>query len=144
MDLSNRLLSAFYAGLNNNNAFARYQIFSYREGKVQGIFSRHDFQPKIDFGECNVWGLKDGHGSFETCLGRVFDGKTFSRNPFDWKGTTKIHTDPFSGQANLNCGSSISSDSFGKYAIVITDPPYVGDVNYSELGDFFMFGSDLH
>ncbi|MBI4468461.1 MAG: DUF1156 domain-containing protein [Acidobacteria bacterium] len=135
--LKEMLLSAFYATLNNNNAFARYQVFSYREGKVQGIFSRHDFQPKIDLGECNVWGLDDGHGSFATCFRRVIEGKIFANRPYDWLGTSKRYNDPVSGQAQLLSRSSSTKNFPSVVDSVVTDPPYVGNVNYAELADFF-------
>jgi putative DNA methylase len=135
--LKEMLLTAFYAMLNNNNVFARYQVFSYREGKVQGIFSRHDFQPKVDFGECNVWGLEDGHGSFATCFGRVAEGKAFAKNPYDWHANTKRYNDPLAGRPEISSKSSTVGNYLSLAKAVITDPPYVGNVNYAELADFF-------
>lgn len=135
--LKEMLLSAFHATLNNNNIFARYQVFSYREGKVQGIFSRHDFQPKATFGECNVWGLADGHGSFATCFRRVVEGKSFAKQPFDWQGKVKRFSDPLTGTAELMCRSSTDGSFDQSIAFVVTDPPYGGNVNYAELSDFF-------
>ncbi|HLE63690.1 MAG TPA: hypothetical protein VI750_11140, partial [Pyrinomonadaceae bacterium] len=131
------LLTAYYAMLNNNNVFARYQVFSYREGKVQGIFSRHDFQPKVDFGECNVWGLEDGHGSFATCFGRVVEGKAFAENPYDWRENSKKYSDPVVGRPEIYSRSSTAGTYLSPAEAVITDPPYVGNVNYAELADFF-------
>ena len=45
--LREMLLCAFSATLNNSNMFSRCHRFTYREGKVEGVFARHDFQPKI-------------------------------------------------------------------------------------------------
>jgi putative DNA methylase len=41
--LKEMLLCAFSATLNNSNMFSRYHRFTYREGKIEGVFARHDF-----------------------------------------------------------------------------------------------------
>ena len=45
--LREMLLCAFSATLNNSNMFSRCHRFTYREGKVEGVFARHHFRPKI-------------------------------------------------------------------------------------------------
>ncbi len=115
------LLCAFSATLNNSNMFSRYHRFTYREGKIEGVFSRHDFQPKITACESNVWGVVHGYGAFLQNFTKLVEGKQH------FPGST--HADLFS----IN-GSTATTDG---WAHVITDPPYVGNVNYSELSDFF-------
>ena len=119
--LRETLLCAFSATLNNSNMFSRYHRFTYREGKVEGVFARHDFQPKITACESNVWGIVHGYGAFLQNFVKLLEGKrdfagSRGSNLLS-KGATEIPTSP----------------SFH----VITDPPYVGNVNYAELSDFF-------
>jgi putative DNA methylase len=115
------LLCAFSATLNNSNMFSRYHRFTYREGKIEGVFARHDFQPKITSCELNVWGVVHGYGSFIQNFSKLLEGKQ------DFPGSTRAHLTAASAL-------TVSADSS---AHVITDPPYVGNVNYAELADFF-------
>src|SRR5207249_4695411 len=69
------LLCAFSATLNNSNMFSRYHRFTYREGKVEGVFARHDFQPKITVCESNVWGIVHGYGAFLQNFVKLLEGK---------------------------------------------------------------------
>ncbi|MBI4489411.1 MAG: DUF1156 domain-containing protein [Deltaproteobacteria bacterium] len=140
--LKEMLLSAFVAALNNTNLFSRFHRFSYREGKIEGVFSRHEYQPKATPCENNVWGVDAaGYGSFNACSSKVIAGKAFALQPFDWRqGSEKnslSYADPVSGQAFLEAKSSTTIGISGSVDFVITDPPYAGNVNYSELGDFF-------
>jgi len=138
--LTEMLLSAFVLALNNNNMFSRFHRFTYREGKVEGIFSRHDYQPKATSCEANCWGAESvGYGSFQQSADKIIGGKAFARHPFDWQEKTKRFADPLSGSAQLFSQSSTNNLPIDgqKPTFVITDPPYAGNVNYSELADFF-------
>ena len=105
--LKEMLLTAFVLAVNNNNVFSRFHRFSYREGKIEGIFARHDYQPKATPCEANCWGAElVGYGSFSQSLEKVIEGKTFARKPYDWKGNTKHSRDPLSGTVSLECTSS--------------------------------------
>jgi hypothetical protein len=119
--LKETLLCAFSATLNNSNMFSRYHRFTHREGKIEGVFARHDFQPKITSCELNVWGVVHGYGAFTQNFGKLLEGKQ------DFSGPARAHL----SAANA---AMMSAHSF---AHVVTDPPYVGNVNYSELADFF-------
>ena len=147
--LKEMLLSALFSALEGNNAFCRYTISG--GNKSQGIFSRHDYQPKLTFTENNVWGSEYGHGTFTNKFDSVLEGKQFCREPYDrtidLTVTNKAKTDiflsaekilPKDEQAKIRCQSSTSiSDYNNEIDFVITDPPYAGNVNYSELADFF-------
>jgi putative DNA methylase len=119
--LREMLLCAFSATLNNSNMFSRYHRFTYREGKVEGVFARHDFQPKITACESNVWGIVHGYGAFVQNSVKLLEGKQ------DAVGSKSI--DLFSRSATEIPTCPVFH--------VITDPPYVGNVNYAELADFF-------
>jgi adenine-specific DNA methylase len=137
------LLCAFSDCVGRNNQFCRY--FNDRN-TIQEIFSRHDYQPKMTITEGNIFGDESIRGTYPQMFGRLLEGKKFNDNAFDWNRAnpgrpqesykdTKID----GKQAILRCSNASialpSNSNESKY--VITDPPYVGNVNYSELSDFF-------
>ena len=142
--LKEMLLSAFYSTLENNSTFSRYTISG--GNKAQGIFSRHDYQPKLDYCENNVWGANYGHSTFRNNRKNVVLGKEFGIKPFDRSYDEKSRVNNivngdsvFKGtqQRLLLCKSSEYLNEFSNTDYIITDPPYAGNVNYSELGDYF-------
>lgn len=139
--LKEMLLSAFYSTLESNNVFCRYTISG--GSKSQGIFSRHDFQPKLTFTENNPWGSSYGQSTFINNFQKVVKGKDYCKNPYDRRVVdgkyvfderdeeiTGNHSSP------LLCQDSRHANA-DKVDFVITDPLYSGNVNYSELADFF-------
>ncbi len=143
------LLSAFFNTLNNMSDFTSYRP---TVGAARQVFARHDFQPKMTPCEVNPWGIHVGMGSFQSMFDSVFEGKKFNKNVYDRKivfGSNKA--DGFeikkvaSGEKVLGTKEAVtlycnSSTNLGKLAlldIVISDPPYSGNVNYSELADYF-------
>jgi adenine-specific DNA methylase len=139
--LKEMLLSGFYSTLESNNTFCRYTIAG--GNKSQGIFSRHDYQPKLTFTENNPWGGSYGHSTFYSNFKKVVKGKEFCYSPFDRniangkfifeESDEKIE---ISEASEITCGNSQNLTK-NEADIVITDPPYAGNVNYSELADFF-------
>ena len=136
------LLSGFYSTLESNNVFCRYTIGG--GNKSQGIVSRHDFQPKSSFTENNPWGCYYGHSTFSNNFGKILKGKEFCYKPYDRRFVTKnININEYRNELiTRNNGTEIlcrnSTVSIPKHtSFVITDPPYAGNVNYSELADFF-------
>jgi len=108
-----------------------------------GIFSRHDFQLKLTTCENNVWGAIPNYGPFISNFGKVVAGKRFALRPYDFGqpgGLQEGFRDPVkNGEAfDLRCGDA-REEIFESVnvEVVITDPPYAGNVNYSELADFF-------
>ena len=136
--LKEMLLSGFYNSLESNNMFTRYRFNAF---KSEGVFARHDFQIKTSFVVGNVWGMKYGKNSFKKCKSKVIDGKLFTINPFDLiqPGATKRYNDPIQNPGDLFIKNSehLSELEYKSIDYVITDPPYGGNVNYSELADFF-------
>lgn len=140
-ELKEMLLSAFYSTLESNNIFCRYTIGG--GNKSQGIFSRHDYQPKLTFTENNPWGSSYGHSTYTNNFEKVIAGKEFCYAPFDRKSDQgKLISEKRdeiverSDDTLILCGDSTSLPTL-KCELVITDPPYAGNVNYSELADFF-------
>jgi adenine-specific DNA methylase len=153
------LLAAFLGLLNHNNVFTRY---SPKGQKVEGIFARHDYHPLSTYAENNVWGTKYGRGTWIKCLRRLISGKAYNISPYNFqrieiKGKTakrikiksgkidgKVHNDDLTSFPNkmsnliLLCQDSENIPPFkNSVDIIVTDPPYADNVNYSELSDFF-------
>ncbi len=137
------LLCTFSDCVGRNNQFCRY--FNDRN-TIQEIFSRHDYQPKMTIAEGNVFGDESIRGTYPQMFRRLLDGKKFNDNAFDWlrvnperpkKSYKDMRVDGM--QAILECRNSAVPISLNSKELnyVITDPPYVGNVNYSELADFF-------
>lgn len=139
-NLMEMLLTAFFSVLEANNIFSRYDRTRFH---ATGCFARHDFQPKITICENNVFGVSYGRGVFTNTSDKVIKGKEYNHKPFDRKIINKKLENIVSqeatllGSINLACESSTSLNGFNRTPFVITDPPYVGNVNYAELSDFF-------
>ncbi|MFX0173433.1 MAG: DUF1156 domain-containing protein [Candidatus Hodarchaeota archaeon] len=152
-------LAAFINLLNHNNIFTRY---SPKGQKVEGIFARHDFHPLSTFAENNVWGTKYGRGSWIKCLDRLIKGKKYNYRPYNYRIVSpddnkrkkeKIYTGKIDGRLVSDNKSGIFSSNENIMLIchdsgdiqeipfladlIISDPPYADNVNYSELSDFF-------
>ncbi|MFX0124208.1 MAG: DNA methyltransferase [Candidatus Hodarchaeota archaeon] len=152
-------LASFINLLNHNNVFTRY---SPKGQKVEGIFSRHDFHPLSTYAENNVWGTKYGRGTWKKCLIRLLKGKEYNFAPYNYQyvlsSTGKIVKKKFfSGKIDgkticeypkkfpsiennllLLCQDSEDlKDLPLSIDLIISDPPYGDNVNYSELSDFF-------
>lgn len=68
--LKEMLLSSFHSLLERNNLFCRY----YNDrNTVQGSFARHDYQPKLDPTETNVWGREEWRGTFPNLHARTIE-----------------------------------------------------------------------
>lgn len=140
--LRDMLLCAFSACLERNNMFCRY--FNNRN-TIQANFDRHDFAPKLTPAENSLFQSADIRGSFPNMFERVYEGKAYCTAPYDNdRETPESRTRPsaervYTGSARLECGDSreVVAGLETSWDVVITDPPYAGNVNYSELSDFF-------
>jgi putative DNA methylase len=142
--LKEMLLSAFYMSVEANNLFARYRVNSGGRSPFGGIFARHDFQPKVTPCEINVWGPYAYYGVFHACFGKVLRGKEYNKNPFDYRAAggrsgSVPSAEHIQHEELLGLAASSSATMNLDFLVetVITDPPYAGNVNYSELADFF-------
>ena len=138
------LLLALSGTIERNNLFCRY--FNDRN-TIQGNFDRHDYARKIDPAENSVWGPAEIRGTFQNMLGRVREGVAFRTAVYDRDLDRLGEPDSliFSketialGKAQILNGDSrkVVPTVSRQADAVITDPPYAGNVNYSELYDFF-------
>jgi putative DNA methylase len=81
---------------DTNNVFSRYMASRDSAGgqTVQGVFARHDYQPKMTVCEQNVWGLAaGGTGSFIRRYWQSRAGIAFA------KATTDVRYDYVDGKA---------------------------------------------
>ena len=144
--LKEMLLSAFFSALETSNLFTRYHSTRFLSA---GVFARHDYQPKVTICENNVWGTEYGNQTFKNTFQKVIEGKEFALNPEDAIYSNGVYSqyesnDSLRGKLvdvnyKLFSQSSTSLSNLGqlKADFIITDPPYAGNVNYSELADFF-------
>lgn len=146
-EVKSHVLGAFQQYLRYNCMFSFYQ--SDRD-LIIPHFSNNDFHPKATPCENSPFSFV-GAGTFQNCLEKIKDGMAFLENPYEVmvqekngvKLTKKIPSkDKISNdQITLYCGSSTDlKDKIVTSSIdlVITDPPFGDNVNYSELADFFL------
>lgn len=138
--LREMLLCAFSNTLEGNNLFVRNIPSRSTPGGTApaGVFARHDFQPKATSCEQNVWGTVSGNNTFVSRMELLEEGIRF-REQWSDDGQNIIDSLPCRANFDLKCiGAKEGVRTFtAPVAHVITDPPYVGNVNYAELADFF-------
>jgi putative DNA methylase len=145
--LGKMLLVSFSGALELNNQFCRYMAERKTAGgqTVQGVFARHDFQPKLTITENNVFGIPGvAMGSFESKYALLEEGLRYRGDCWDFvdggleEKRSKTSVDKLSdGAVSLRCTSSTHFEIGVGPSVCVTDPPYVGNVNYSELSDFY-------
>ena len=150
--LREMLLSAFFQALRSNCLLSFYS----RQGdKLEPGLSRKDFAPPKSPLENSVWGTKYGRGTFSSIISRILAGKAFCLAPSDRrfvernakgklilkevKSNERIIGTPENVQLLARNSADIESSDLntGQVDLVITDPPYADNVNYSEVADFF-------
>jgi hypothetical protein len=149
--LREMLLSAFFQSLRSNCLLSFYER---PYDKLVPALSRKDFAPPKSPLENSVWGSAYGRGTFTSVIDRVIEGKKFCNNPSDrrygtnGKGQPVLQDVPrierIAGTPETVClfaQSSTTLDTMDlgvdKVDLVITDPPYADNVNYSEVSEFF-------
>ncbi len=163
-DVRRYLLTAFSDSL----AFqSRLSVYNPSGGKVESVFRRNSFTPRVEYAENNVWGTRAGRGTFSNTWRKVVDaveyatapterylqdGETAETAPFDHPvaGDAEVLQADFLS-ANLDSESDAAIDSESDAAIdsefdaaidsefdvILTHPPYYDNVIYSELSDFY-------
>jgi putative DNA methylase len=138
--LQELLLCAFSNTLEGNNLFVRNIPSRNTPGGTApaGVFARHDYQPKITICEQNVWGTESGNNTFVSRMEMLEAGLEFARLWPEAQDGSSLDALQGSRDAEIKQGSS-SDPAVNRQSaeVVITDPPYAGNVNYSELADFF-------
>lgn len=151
--LKEMLLSAFFQLVRNQCLLCFYDIT--RDHLVPAL-SRKDFAPPKTPLENSVWGSAYGRGTFSSIIDKIIVGKEFCLHPSDRKlvfqssgtGNQPVLIDVprderiIGTTANvlLEAQSSTHLDALNldnKLDVIVTDPPYAKNVNYSEVADFF-------
>lgn len=149
------LMTLFSGLLEFNNMFASYK--GEGTGAVRHMFSHHILKPERTPIEANAWGTPKSSGSFSGLYkGRLQRALAYRENPTEVNGglgeKAVISSPAFSGKVlpwptsatfeergiYLSCGDSSDLGLPDQSVdMVITDPPFFDNVQYSELADFF-------
>ncbi len=100
---------------------------------------------KLDPTETNIWGHSAWRGTLPNLHLRTLEGKAYGAQPYDWringKGKNAVSSleTVYRGSARLEAldARSLQWIPDASVELVITDPPYAGNLNYAELADFF-------
>ena len=139
------LLCAFSSTLEANNLFTRARVVRKSAGgqTAAGLFARHDYQLKLTIAENNVFGIERVAGGtyfseFQLVLaGLAYRNECWEFQHIEDRKREKVVVDGLSNSdAVVACENSMEV-SHRSFDLLVTDPPYVGNVNYSELADFF-------
>lgn len=151
-------LAALFSGaLEFNNMFCSFK--GEGTGAVRHMFSHHILKPERTPLEAHPWGTTASSGSFSTLFrSRLLRAHTYKVAPIDQvlRGgqiervvdlslpteATIVNAWPASGLSPgavyLRTGDSSHTDLPSESVdLVVTDPPYMDNVHYSELADFF-------
>lgn len=144
------LILTFSKFLEYQNMLCEY---SRKKNHIYNLFKIHAFHTTVNPVENNVWGSKFGLGTFEGQFNNLLSGKKYNILPFEKyivngntiekKTRMKIEGkigDLFNDNCNVQliCGdSSYLPIPDNLIDALITDPPYYGNVMYSELSEFY-------
>lgn len=142
-----QLLGAWQNYLRHNCMFT---IWDRGYDKIAPHFSNNDYHPKATPVENCVFGDL-GRGNFTSCAENVVEGLKFAQAPYDLKKneepdgakSLKIPSDDKVNPQNVRLLCQSATDlrlqiSENSIDLVITDPPFGDNLNYSELADFFI------
>lgn len=168
-DTRDLFLILFSGILEFNNMFTSYK--GEGTGAVRPLFYHHILKPERTPIEANVWGTSKSSGSFYTLYNsRLENLLKYRNNPKEvlLKESEKLKIETSNsflgkveldwptngvylpGEIYLSCGSSSDTRLMEKSIdLIVTDPPFFDNVNYSELADFFyswqqLYSSDEH
>jgi len=146
VEVRKALALAFSHCLASNNMFCNY-AFGYR--RLAPLFSVHSFRKISRPVEGNVWGLREGRGTFCNAVRAVLAGQEYMRHPFEYRyqHRSKPTRVPIglAGRAALGASVRILNQSSadlpsipsGSIDLILTAPPYFNNLSYSELSDFY-------
>lgn len=146
------LILGFSYSLHHNNSLCSYYVGG---PFIRDLFKSHAYHPSVDPTENNIWGTNFGRGTFKNMMQMVINGKQYNVQPFEkfvnsfGKNEKKCMRIKVIGKlgnifkdSNANVMLMAGDSSYlpipdGSVDAVITDPPYFGNVMYSELSEFF-------
>jgi adenine-specific DNA methylase len=139
------LITAVSNALNYSNRLTRWRP---RLHHSTDIFVRHAYIPRVQPVEPNPLSTKGNLASVQNFADKVVEAKKYCQRPFEKvknrkKGKVEqfyVDTEDITEDrvAGLNCKTSERMDEEDESVdLVITDPPYYDNVQYSELSDYF-------
>ena len=150
------LIAAVSKTIEHHNDFCSFK--GEGTGSVRSIFHNHVLRPERCSVEGNPWGAHGGSGGYAGALARLRRAHKYKLVPTDLIERNGIVTverglsEPF-GQAVVSCWDEFTANPGSAYVVtgdgartdipdgtvtlVVTDPPYMDNVHYSELADFF-------
>ena len=134
------LLTAFSDSLAFQSTLSVYNAAG---GKIESVFRRNSFTPRVEYAENNVWGTRAGRGTFSNTWDKITRGVAYAQAPTerDLREGETVESAPFAnpvgGDHTVVQGDLRDVDLDGQYDVVLTDPPYYDNVIYSELADFY-------
>ncbi len=147
LNVKSHLLGAFQNYLRQNCMFTIWSMYG---DQLKGHFSNNNYHPKSTTVENSVFS-DYGSGNFSSCYGMVREGLNYMREPYDRrissngeKGKSqKVFSSDWVQEDKIRLFCQSSTDLKNKIQnetidLVITDPPFGDNINYSELADFFM------
>ncbi|MEZ3145612.1 DUF1156 domain-containing protein [Halobaculum sp. MBLA0143] len=120
-----------------------FTIYNQQRNNMEGIFRMNAYVPQTDFVENNVWGTKNGRGTFENTWEKLRRGVEYAQSPTERyvddgeMVESEEFSQPIGRKAVADLGDMRTIDKEDTYDAVITDPPYYDNVMYSELSDYF-------
>lgn len=151
---------ALFSGtLEFNNVFTSFK--GEGTGAVRHMFSHHILKPQRTPLEAHPWGTPQSSGSFSTLLSsRIQRAHEYKRKPTDLVATQAGGIERVTGisaaigaKLHQNWASFVESKGASAYVsacnaadtdvpskaldLVVTDPPFMDNVHYAELADFF-------
>jgi adenine-specific DNA methylase len=150
------LVAAFGKTVEHHNGFCSFK--GEGTGPVRSIFHNHVLRPERCSIEGNPWGAHGGSGGYADALARLRHAHDYKLDPTDLierAGTVIVKRGLSApvGQTIVSCWNDFVARTGSAYVVtgdggqtdipdgavtfVVTDPPYVDNVHYSELADFF-------
>jgi adenine-specific DNA methylase len=150
------LIASFGRTVEHHNLFCSYK--GEGTGPVRSIFHNHVLRPERCSVEGDPWGAHGGSAGFSGTLARLLRAGQYKSAPRDFGlSDGRIHTTDQASQpvarqlsaswrqfartpgaAYLSTGDAAHTDlPDHSVDLILTDPPYVDNVHYSELADFF-------
>jgi len=116
--------------------------------KSDQVFKRHAYIPRVQPVESNPLNHDENVASLNNAFRKVYRGKEFCKRPFEKIKNQKngdveqfyVDSETISEERvkSLNCKTSERMDEDDESVdLIITDPPYYDNVQYSELSDYF-------
>ena len=145
-NLREYLLLAWSGTIEFNNLFCTYVV---TRQCSRSIYAVHALCPKFTPVESNVWGSDFGRGTYNNKISQAERGLSWARDPTDGfvsandgsLTVVEIGDSIYRPGREVRLGARSSEDlsvaNAQPAALVITDPPYYGNVYYADLSDFF-------